>query len=117
MHFVRLEIQHHRKRLDDRCLALLGAAQLLLGPETLGVRPQICIEQRLLLPRLALDLLGLGEQIDEHRDLGAQNDRVDRLEDIIDRAHRIAAQQMLGFLVHRRQEDDRDALGLLAARG
>ena len=67
------------------------------------------------MPRLALDLLGLGEQIDEHGDLGPQHDRVDRLEHIVDRAHRVAAQQMLGFLVHRRQEDDRDALGLVAA--
>ncbi len=57
---------------------------------------------------------GLGEQVDEHRDLGAKHDRIDRLEHIVDRAHRIAAHQMLGFLVDRRQEDDRDALGLLA---
>ena len=50
-------------------------------------------------------------------DLGAQHDRLDRLEHIIDRAHRIAAHQMLRFLVDRGEEDDRDALGLLAARG
>ena len=75
---------------------------------------KVGIEQGLLLPRLALDLLRLREQVDEHRDLRAQHDRVDRLEHIVDRAHRIAAQQMLGFLVDRRQEDDRNALGLLA---
>jgi hypothetical protein len=62
--------------------------------------------------RLALDLAGHREQVDEHADLGAQHDRLDRLEDIVDRAHRIAADQMLVLLVDRRQEDDRDALGL-----
>ena len=81
----------------------------------LRVRLDGGVEQRLFLPRLALDLLRLLEQVDEHRDLRAQNDRLDRLEDIVDGAHRIAAHQMLGFLVHRRQEDDRNALGLLAA--
>ena len=81
----------------------------------LGVGAQIGVEQGLLMPRLALDLLGLFEQVDEHRDLGAKNDGIDRFEHIIDRTHRISAEEMLGLLVDRRQEDDGNALGLLAA--
>ena len=95
-----------------RCSA---SAQFLLDAQPLGIGAQIGVEQRLLVLGLALDLLRHREQVDENRDLGAQHDRVDRFEHIIDRAHRIAAHQMLGFLVHRREEDDRDALGLLAA--
>ena len=111
---IGFEVEDHRQRLDDRRLALLGPAQLLLGPQALGVGAQIGVEQGLLVPRLALDLLGFVEQVDEHRDLGPQDDRIDRLEHIIDGAHRIAAKQMLGLLVDRRQEDDRNALGLVA---
>ena len=112
---IGLQIEHHRQRLDDCRLALLGAAKLLLRAQPLGIGAQVGVEQSLLVPRLALDLLRFLEQLDEHRDLGLQDDRIDRLEHIIDRAHRIAAQQMLGFLIDRRQEDDRDALGLVAA--
>jgi hypothetical protein len=53
------------------------------------------------MPRLALDLLGLLEQVDEHGDLRTEDDRVDRFENIVDGAHRITAQQMLGLLVNR----------------
>jgi hypothetical protein len=95
-------------------LALLRHAQCLLGLQPLGIGAQIGIEQGLFLPRLALDFARHLEQIDKHRDLGTEHHRLDRLEHIIDRAHRIAAHQMLGFLVNRRQEDDRDALGLFA---
>ena len=111
----RLEIEDDRQRGDDRRLALLGEAKLLLDPQPLGIGAQVGVEQFLLLRRLALDLLGHQEQVDEHRDLGAQHDRLDRLEHVIDRAHRIAAHQMLFLLVDRGEEDDRDALGLLAA--
>ena len=112
---VGLDVEDDRQRRDDRRLALLGEAQLLLDPQPLGIGAQIGVEQLLLLGRLALDLLGHQEQVDEHRDLGAQHDRLDRLEHVIDRAHRIAAHQMLFLLVDRGEEDDRDALGLLAA--
>jgi hypothetical protein len=109
-----IEVEDDRQRLDDRALALLGEPQFLLDPEPLGIGAEIGVEQGLLLPRLALDLAAHREQVDEHRHLRAQHDRLDRLEHIVDRAHRIAADEMLGLLVDRRQEDDRDALGLLA---
>ncbi|SRR5260221_10729959 len=112
--FVRLEVKDHRKRLDDRRLALLGPAQLLLHAKPLGIGAEVGVEQGLLVARLALNLLGFLEKLDEHGDLRAQDDRVDRLEHIIYRAHRIAAQLVLRLLVHRRQEDDRNALGLVA---
>ena len=111
--FIRFEVEHHRQGLDDRRLSLLGAAQLLLGVKPLGIGAKVRVEQRLLVPCLALDLLRLFKEIHEHRDLRPQDDRVDRLEHIVDRAHRITPEQMLGFLVDRRQEDDRNALGLI----
>src|SRR5439155_2200442 len=93
-----LQIQHHWERLDDRRLPLLGPAKLLLGAQALGVGAQVGVEQGLLLPGLALDLLGLGEQVDEDGDLRSQDERVDWFEYIIDGAHRIATQQMLLLL-------------------
>jgi hypothetical protein len=108
------EIEDDRQRFYDRRLALLGEAKLPLDAQPLGIGAQVRVEQRLFLPGLALDLLGHGEQVDEHRHLGLEHDRIDRLEHIVHRAHRIAAQQMLALLVHRGEEDDRHALGLLA---
>ena len=95
-----------------RCSARRSACSI---SQPLGIGAQIGVEQLLLLRGLALDLAGHREQVDEHRHLGAQHDRLDRLEHIVDRAHRIAAHQMLLLLVDRGEEDDRDALGLLAA--
>ena len=83
--------------------------------EQLSIGAEVGVEQRLLVAGLAFDLARFFEQFDENRHFRTQDDRVDRLEHIIDGAHRIAPQLMLGFLVHRRQEDDRDALGLIAA--
>jgi hypothetical protein len=59
--------------------------------------------------RAAGDLLAQQVKVDEHRDFDLQHDRIDRLEHVVDRAHRVAAHQVLGLLVDRRQEDDRDA--------
>ncbi len=112
---VRLEVKHHGKRSYDHGLALLGAAQLLLRAQAVGVRAKGRVEKRLLQASLSLDLLGLLEQVDEHRDLGAQNDRVNWLEHIVDSAHRVSTKLVLGLLVHCGQEDNRYALGLVAA--
>ena len=104
----RLEIEDDRQRFDDRGLALLGEAQLLLDAQALGIGLEVGVEQLLLLLGLALDLLRHLEQVDEHRDLGAQHDRLDRLEHIVDRAHRIAADQMLLSLL----TADRKTIGM-----
>ena len=53
-------------------------------------------------------------QVDEDRDLRAQHVRVERLEQVVDRADRVAAEDLLALLVDGRQEDDRDVLGALA---
>jgi hypothetical protein len=93
-----LQIEDDRQGFDDRRLPLLGETKLLFGAKALGIGAKVRVEQLLLGLGLALDLLGHGEQVDEHRHLGLQHDRLDRLEHVIDRAHRIAAEQVLGFL-------------------
>ena len=77
-------------------------------------RGQHFVEQLLLGQRLFLDLPAHVVEVDEDADLGLEDQRVDRFEDIIDRAHLITLDEMLGLLVHRGQEDNRDAGGLLA---
>ena len=111
----RFEVKDDRQRLDDRRLPLFRLPQTRFRFQPLGIRTKGGVEERLLLTRLSFYLVCLCEQFDEHGDLGAQNDRVDRLEDIIDGAHRIAADQMLVLLVHGGQKNDRDMLGLLTA--
>src|SRR3546814_1483713 len=81
---------------SDVCSSDLGVEQLLLR---LGLAPYLARHR---------------EEVDEHRDLGLEDHGLDWLEHIVDRAHRIAADQMLGFLVDGREEDDWDALRLLA---
>jgi len=54
-------------------------------------------------------------QVDEHRDLRAQHLGVERLEHVVDRADGVALEDLLLLLVDRRQEDDRDVLGLRPA--
>ena len=69
--------------------------------------------------RLALQLLGLLVQLDEDRNLRAQDVRVERLEDVVDSAGLVPAEDMLVVLRDRRHEDDRDvprALALLDQR-
>ena len=69
--------------------------------------------------RLALQLLGLLVQLDEDRNLRAQDVRVERLEDVVDSAGLVPAEDVLVVLRDRRHEDDRDvprALTLLDQR-
>ena len=56
----------------------------------------------------------LAEQIDEDADLRAQDLRVDRLAQIVDRADTVAAQDVVLVDRVRRQEQDRDVLRALA---
>src|SRR4051812_1264021 len=80
--------------------ARLGARSFFFGGRRFGFRWRVAIEQRALLFGLAFDLFRLLKKIDEDRHFRAQDNRVDGLEHIIHRAHRIAAQQMLRFLIH-----------------
>ena len=57
--------------------------------------------------RLPADLLGPLLQLDEDRDLGAQDHGVDGLEHEVDRASGVGSRDMGCLLVHGRQEDDR----------
>src|SRR5439155_17895501 len=82
---------------------------LALGPE-LGhlAQPQQLLVARQLLPLLV--------QLDEDGDLGAEYLRVEGLEDVVDRAGLVAAEDVPPVLADRRQEEDRDvprALSLL----
>ncbi len=84
--------------------------RLGLGEEAvalLALAPELC--QLLLLQqlRLASQLLALLVQLDEHRHLRAQDLGVERLEDVVDRARRIAAEHLLLVLGDRGDEDDR----------
>ena len=51
---------------------------------------------------LASDLLGLAVEVDEDVDLGLQDERLDRLEDVVDRARRVAAEDLQVVLVEPR---------------
>ena len=89
-----------------------AAGELADRVHLLGLK-QLAFERALFRCR-PLDFLRLRKQVDEYRHLRPQDDRIDRFEDVVDRAHCIAAQQVFGLLVDRRQKDDRDALGLVA---
>jgi hypothetical protein len=107
-------IEGDGQRLDDDGLALLAPAQGLLGDELFRADPEILLQEPLLLLGLAAHLERLAEQFDEHADLGAQDLRLDGLEHIVDRAHRVAAQHVRVVLVHRGEEDDGHVAGALA---
>ena len=53
-------------------------------------------------------------QLDEHGDLGAQHVGAERLEDVVDRACRVATEDVLFVLGDRGDEDDRDVFRALA---
>jgi hypothetical protein len=95
-------------------LPLTARLKLALDLEPLQLGAEIGFAKLLLGAALRLDLAPHVVEIDEYADLRLQDERIDRLEHIVDRAHRVAAHQMLGFLVHRRKEDDRDSRSLLA---
>ena len=74
-----------------------------------GQVPEPVIDEKVRrLLRLAPHLLVLQVQVDEHRNLRAQDHGIDRLEDVVDGAHRIGARDVLVVLVDRADEDDRD---------
>jgi hypothetical protein len=87
--------------LEDR----LAVAQGLLAPLPLG-RPQGLL--------LAADAQGLAEQVDEHRHLGPDDVGVERLDQVVDRAHRVAAVDEVEIGPVGGQEQDGDVLRGLA---
>ena len=57
----------------------------------------------------------LGVELEEDADLGAQDGRVVRLEDVVDGAGRVAAEDVVALLADRGHEDDRHRARALAA--
>ena len=98
-----------RQRAQDRLLPLERPAQLAFGLELLAADLEVLDEQPALLGALATDLLGLAIEVDEDVDLRLQDQRLDRLEDVVDGAGRVAAKDVQVVLVVGGQEQDRDA--------
>ena len=77
-------------------------------------------ELELLAFDLVQSLFLLGEatpleiQLDEHVDLRPQDLRLERFEDVVDRADGVSLEDVLLVLADRREEDDRDELRSLA---
>ena len=93
------DLRHRIRELPVALLALAPERDQGLLAEQLGLQPQ---------------LLGLLPQLDEDRDLRAQHLRLERLEEVVDRAGRVAAEDVALFLRDRREEDDRDVARPLA---
>ena len=93
---------------NDR-LVLLAPTQGLFRLEHLAAHAQVLHEEPALLLALAADLLRLAVEVDEHLDLRLEDQRLDRLEHIVDRPRRIAAEDVQIVLVVGSQEDDRNA--------
>src|SRR6266508_437446 len=105
--------------------ALIHIVQLAArerGPDLVGLRlgekaiPLLALASQLG-ELLLLEQLGLAAklrvllvQLDEDGDLGAQDLRAERLEDVVDRAGRIAPEDLLLVLRDGRDEDDRNVL-------
>ncbi len=107
-------VKRDRQRAHDHCLAFLDLAQRHLGFDLLGAHPQILGQQDALQSRPLADRRRLLEQIDEHRDLGPENHRIDRLEHEIDGAQRVTARDLFAVTVMGGDEDDRRRPRLLA---
>ena len=94
---------------------LFAPAQGPLGLELFAARPQIVEKQLLLGGGLLTDLLSLSVQVDEDADLRFQDQGLDWLEDIIDRACRVATEDVDVLFVVGGEEQDRDPGGPRAA--
>jgi hypothetical protein len=99
-----------RKRRPDLIRLCFGEESVSLLALAAKLGEFLLLEQL----RLTAELLGLLVQLNEDRDLGAQHFRVERLEDIVDRAGRVAAEHLLLVLRDGGDEDDGDVLRPLA---
>ena len=91
-----------RHRVGERTVSLFA-----LSPR----RRELALARELRLPS---ELQVLTVQIDEHRDLRPQHIRIEGLEQVVDRACRVAAKDVFLLLRDRRQEDDRNRARLCA---
>ena len=107
VHVVELTVRHRRPDLVGLRLGQEAVALLALAAE---LRELLLLQLLRLLP----ELFRLLVQLDEDGDLGAEHCRAERLEDVVDRACRIAAEDVLLVLGDRGDEDDRDVLRPLA---
>ena len=89
----------HRHRVDEPLHAQLAAAPQLLALALAQGR------------RLRLDPLLAQEDVDEHRHLGPQDARIERLRHVVDAAVLVAARDVGRVAVDRGDEDDRDLRG------
>jgi hypothetical protein len=85
-----------RHRVRERSVTLLA---LTSRGCKLAVAQHLCLSSQL--ERLAVE-------VDEDRDLRAQNVRIERLEEVVDRSGGVALEDVDLFLRDRRQEDDRN---------
>ena len=104
---VELTVRHRGPDLVGLSLRQEAVALLALAAE-LG---ELLLLQ---LFRLLPELLRLLVQLDEHGNLGAQHFGTERLEDVVDRARGVAAEDVLVVLGDRGDEDDRDVPRALA---
>ena len=87
------------------------ACALRLHPRVFGDR--LFANQIFALLRLTCDLLGLFEKIDKDGDLRPQNVGNDRRENVIDRAQRVSARNVIHRVVDRAHKNDRSCLAAL----
>jgi hypothetical protein len=105
-------VEQHVRPEQDRCqrraqlvaergqkLILLPAGQL--GGGTLRLQAGA-------LGRLALGLLATLVELDEHRHLGSEDQRLERHPEIVDRSGGVTLQHLGRVALHRGEEDDRD---------
>ena len=98
--------------IDERGHALEVDAQYAIGR---GIEDQLILtDQARQLMRLPRDGLGLPEQLDEDVDLGAKDLRLVRLEDVVDGAELVAAEDVRLVAAQRGEEDDRRVARLVA---
>ncbi len=67
---------------------------------------QVLFLQEALERRLALDFHAHAIQVHQHRDLGTQDDWIDRLEHVVDRTHRVSSRDVLVVAIDGADEND-----------
>src|SRR5215218_1777175 len=82
-------------------------AKGLLGCQLLAADPQVVHQEMPLLLGLPADLLGLAIEINENVDLRFEDQGLNRLENVIDRACRVPLEDVHVVLIEGRQKEDR----------
>ncbi len=97
------------ERAGENVAGLGEEGHAFLGRFRLDAR-RLRLEKLAVLFRLALHLLGLAMKIHERRDLGAQDFRDDRRQDVVHGTQRITAGDVVIRIVDRADENDRGCL-------